>query len=43
MDFQSSKNIPAECGTLPREQNIEHKLLFLSTLFPADKTLLKGE
>lgn len=25
-----------------REQNIEHKPLFLSTLFPADKTLLKG-
>lgn len=42
LDFPILKTFLPNAVRFRREQNIEHKPLFLSTLFPADKTLLKG-
>ena len=42
LDFPIFKTFLPNAVRFRREQNIEHKPLFLSTLFPADKTLLKG-
>jgi cellulose biosynthesis protein BcsQ len=42
LDFPLLKTFLPNAVRFRREQNIEHKPLFLSTLFPPDKSLLKG-
>jgi len=42
LDFSLLKTFLPNAVRFRREQNIEHKPLFLSTLFPPDKSLLKG-
>lgn len=42
LDFPLLKTFLPNAVRFRREQNIEHKPLFLSTLFPPDKPLLKG-
>lgn len=42
LDFPLLKTFLPNAVRFRREQNIEHKPLFLSTLFPPDKFLLKG-
>jgi cellulose biosynthesis protein BcsQ len=42
LDFPLMQTFLPNAVRFRREQNIEHKPLFLSTLFPPDKTLLKG-
>ncbi len=42
LDFPLLKTFLPNAVRFRREQNIEHKPMFLSTLFPPDKSLLKG-
>jgi cellulose biosynthesis protein BcsQ len=42
LDFPLLRTFLPNAVRFRREQNIEHKPLFLSTLFPPDKSLLKG-
>ncbi len=42
LDFPLLRTFLPNSVRFRREQNIEHKPLFLSTLFPPDKSLLKG-
>lgn len=42
LDFPLLRTFLPNAVRFRREQNIEHKPLFLSTLFPPDKALLKG-
>ena len=42
LDFPLMQTFLPNSVRFRREQNIEHKPLFLSTLFPPDKSLLKG-
>lgn len=42
LDFRLLQTFLPNAVRFRREQNIEHKPLFLSTLFPPDKALLKG-
>jgi cellulose biosynthesis protein BcsQ len=42
LNFPLLKTFLPNAVRFRREQNIEHKPLFLSTLFPPDKSLLKG-
>ena len=42
LEFPLLKTFLPNSVRFRREQNIDHKPLFLSTLFPPDKSLLKG-
>ena len=42
LDFPLLKTFLPNAVRFRREQNVEHKPMFLSTLFPPDKSLLKG-